>query len=148
MKKCLVLLVVLLISSISITTLTGAAPTKAAPTQKRRKSSHPAKDTILFEVLKKLAGENACGAKADATETYVGTVLKRDFAEDEVQLSGFVLRTAGDNREYINLDSDYISGRAASASSDLSDWLIKGRKMKVYVYRCRRILIAYKIVGL
>ncbi len=143
MKKCIVPLVAMLVSSISVTALTEAAPTK-----KKGKSSHPAKDTILFEVLKKLADENACGAAADATKTYVGTVVKRDFAEDEMQLSGFVLRTAGDGREYINLDAEYISGRAASASSDLSDWLIKGRKMKVYVYRCRRILYAYKIVGL
>ncbi len=135
MNKYIFLLLVILIFSVSIT----------AQTKQKRKSSHPAKDTILFEVLKDLAGENVCGAKANATETYAGTVLKRNFAEDELQLSGFVLRTAGDNREYINLDSDHISGVAASASGDLRDWLIKGRKMKVFVYRCRRILYTYKI---
>jgi hypothetical protein len=120
----------------------------SAQTKQKRKLSHPPRDTILFEVLKNLADKDVCGAKADSAETYIGTVLKRDFAEDEMRLSGFVLRTARDNREYINLDYDHISGAAASATSDLRDWLIKGRKMKVFVYRCRRILIVYKIIGL
>jgi len=120
----------------------------SAQIKQKRKTSHPPRDTILFEVLKNLAHADVCGAKADSAETYVGTVLKRDFAEDEMRLSGFVLRTARDNREYINLDYDHISGVAASATSDLRDWLIKGRKMKVFVYRCRRILTAYKIIGL
>ncbi|MDQ3713533.1 MAG: hypothetical protein M3388_15105 [Acidobacteriota bacterium] len=138
MNKYIFLLVIILIFSVSL----------SAQTKQKRKSSHPAKDTILFEVLKDLADENVCGAKADSTETYFGTVLKRDFAEDELQLNGFVLRTAGDTRQYINLDSDHISGLAALASSDLRDWLIKGRKMKVFVYRCRRILYANRIEGL
>ena len=106
------------------------------------------KNTILFEVLKNLADENVCGAKADSSETYVGKVLKRNFAEDELRLNGFVLLVAGDKHIYINLDEEHISGLAASASSDLTDWLIKDRKLKVFVYHCRRILYAYKIVGL
>ena len=132
------LLIVLLIFSFSL----------SAQTKQKRKVSHSSRNTILFEVLKNLADEDVCGADADSSETYIGTVIKRDFAEDEMRLSGFVLRLADDNREYINLDFEHISGLASSASSDLRDWLIKGRKIKVSAYRCRRILYAHKIVGL
>ncbi len=120
----------------------------SAQTKHQKKTSHPSKDTILYKVLKELADENVCGAKADASEVYSGTIVKREFAEDEMRLSGVVLRMEKDNRVFINLDYEHISGLAESASSDLSEWLIKDRKVKVYVYRCRRILYAYKIVGL
>jgi hypothetical protein len=113
-----------------------------------KKSSHPASDTILFEVLKKLSGENICGAAADSSDTFVGTVVKTNFADDELRLNGFVLQLTGDKRIFVNLDEEYISGRAASASSDLSDWLVKGRRIKVWTYRCRRILYAHRILGL
>jgi hypothetical protein len=119
-----------------------------AQTKQKKKTSHPSKNTILFEVLKKLADQNVCGTKADSVEDYIGIVQKRDFADDELHLAGFVLKTKGDKRQYINFDSEYISSLAASAMSDLSDWFIVGRKIKVSVYRCRRILYAYKIVGL
>lgn len=119
-----------------------------AQTKQKRKTSHPAKNTILFEVLKNLADKNVCGAEADSSEVYTGTVLRLSFAEDELRLNGFVLVMSGDKRMFINLDEEHISGVAASASSDLSDWLIKGRKIKVSVYRCRRILYAHRIEGL
>lgn len=138
MNKYVFAIVVILFFSVSL----------SAQVKQKRKPSHPSKDTILFEVLKNLADENVCGAKADSSETYIGTVIKRNFAEDELRLSGFVLLMAEDKRIYINLDEEHISGLAASASNDLSDWLIKGRKIKVSVYRCRRILYAYKITGL
>lgn len=120
----------------------------SAQSKNQNKTSHPSKDTILYEVLKDLADENVCGTKADASEIYSGTIVKREFAEDEVRLSGFVLRMEKDKRIFVNLDFEHISDLAASASSDLSEWLIKDRKVKVYVYRCRRILYAHKIVGL
>lgn len=113
-----------------------------------KKTSHPSKNTILFEVLRDLAPVDVCGGEPDSREIYAGTVMKRDFSEDETRLSGFVLRSSDDSRQYVNLDFEYISGRAASASSGLADWLIKGRKLKVFVYRCSRILYAYKIVGM
>ena len=138
MNKCIFPLVLILLFSFTV----------SAQTKQKRKLSHPSKNTILFEVLKNLADENVCGAKADSSETYVGKVLKRNFAEDELRLNGFVLLVAGDKHIYINLDEEHISGLAASASSDLTDWLIKDRKLKVFVYHCRRILYAYKIVGL
>ncbi|CAN5766065.1 hypothetical protein BH20ACI4_BH20ACI4_16790 [soil metagenome] len=138
MKKYLFLIIGILIFAVSL----------SAQTKHQKKTSHPSKDTILYEVLKDLANENVCGAKADASEVYSGTIVKREFAEDEMRLSGFVLRMEKDNRVFINLDYEHISGLAASASSDLSEWLIKDRKVKVYVYRCRRILYAYKVVGL
>ena len=138
MKNLFILTITILIFTISL----------PAQVKKQKATSHPAKDTILYEVLKNLADEDVCGTEADAKEIYVGTVVKREFAEDEMRLSGFVLRMQKDERLFVNLDYEHISGLAASASSDLSDWLVKNRKIKVYVYRCRRILYAYKITGL
>lgn len=138
MKNHIFLIVGILILAVSL----------SAQSKIQKKTSHPSKDTILYEVLKELANEDVCGAEADASEIYSGTIIKREFAEDEMRLSGFVLRMEKDNRVFINLDYEHISGLAASASSDLSEWLIKDRKVKVYVYRCRRILYAYRIVGL
>lgn len=120
----------------------------SAQTNQQKKTNHPSKDTILYEVLNKLADQDVCGAKADSAEVYTGTIVKRTFTENELNLSGFVLRMQKDKRAFVNLDYEHISGLAASASNDLSDWLIINRKVKVYVYRCRRILYAYKIAGL
>jgi hypothetical protein len=138
MKKSIFLVIGILIFVISL----------SAQTKQQKKTSHPSKDTILYEVLKDLTDENVCGTKTDASEVYSGTIVKREFAEDEMRLRGFVLRLEKDKRIFVNLDYEHISGVAASASSDLSEWLIKDRKVKVYVYRCSRILYAYKIVGL
>jgi hypothetical protein len=103
-------------------------------------------NTILASVLSNLADTSVCGdTKNTEKETYAGMVIKRQFDANEVQLSGFVLRDAKDRRTFINLDAKYISERAESASSDLSDFLTKGRRVKVWAYRCGRIFYAYKI---
>lgn len=106
-------------------------------------------NTILASVLSNLADTSVCGdPKNTEKETYDGMVIKRQFNANEVQLSGFVLRDAKDRRTFINLESEHIASVAASASSDLSNFLIKGRRIKVFVYKCRRILYAYKIQAL
>ncbi len=100
-------------------------------------------NTILAVVLSDLASKNEC--PDPEKEIYTGSIIKRQFKDNEMQLNGFVLRADDDTRTFINLDSDYIAGRAASAISDLADFLTKGKHIKVYVYRCRHILYAYKI---
>ncbi len=94
MKKYLFLIIGILIFAVSL----------SAQTKHQEKTNHPSKDTILYEVLKDLANENVCDAKSDASEVYSGTIVKREFAEDEMRLSGFVLRMEKDNRLFINLD--------------------------------------------
>ncbi len=115
---------------------------------KKSHSKIPAdkQNTILAAVLSDLASKDVCG-KPEWTEkeVYVGSIIKRQFDNNELTLNGFVLRAKDDTRTFINLDSDYIAGQAASATSDLSDFLTKGRHLKVWVYRCRRILYAYRI---
>lgn len=111
----------------------------------KRKLSVP-HNTILYEVLKNLAAKDVCGvAEPDGKEIYSGLIVKRLFNDSEIALNGFVLADAKDRRTFINLDDDYISGRAASASRDLSDYLIKGVSVKAFVYRCGRTYYAYKI---
>ncbi len=110
------------------------------------KKSVVPRDTILYEVLKNLAAKNVCGMpQPDGKEIYSGSIVKRSFNDSAVALNGFVLADAKDRRTFINFDDDYISGRAASASRALSDYLIKGVRVKVFAYRCGHIYYAYKI---
>lgn len=103
-------------------------------------------NTIIAEVVKKLAEPIVCGSPEWAEKDfYSGTIVKRNFDKSQFKLSGFVLRDKRGRRTFINLDTDYIDGLAASASSDLSDFLLVGRPIKVWAYRCRKILYAYKI---
>lgn len=124
----------------------------SAFSQNKRKMPAKARvtnDTILAVVLSKMSVPEICGkAEWAEKESYIGTVLKRQFNDSEMELNGFVLREANDERAFINIDSEYISTLAASASGDLSSFLKKGVRVKVLVYRCRQVLYAYKIIPL
>jgi hypothetical protein len=139
MKGLQILLLILILG------LIVSAQTKRRP---RTKSVVP-KNSILAVILPQLSTPEICGSPEWAEkEVYSGSIIKRDFDDSEMLLSGFVLRDAKDDRTYINIDTEHVSGLAASASNDLADFLTKGRRIKVWVYRCRRILYAYKIAPL
>ena len=115
-------------------------------------STHPRTDkqnTIVAAVVKKLAEPTVCGKPEWAEkEFYVGTIVKREFDESQLKLKGFVIRDKSDNRSYINLDTAFIASLAASASSELADFLVVGRPIQVWAYRCRRIVFAHRISSL
>ena len=103
-------------------------------------------DTILAVVLSDLASDTVCGAPDLAEkESYIGTIIKREFDDSELHLSGFVIKDAKDQRTFINIDTEHVAGLASSAPEELSSFLTKDKRVKVWVYRCRRILYAYKI---
>ncbi len=135
-KICFTIVLVLLFG------LSVVAQTKRKPAAK--KAVEP--DTILAVVLSDLAPDTVCGEPEWAEkESYIGTVIKRQFDDSELHLSGFIIRDAKDQRTFINIDTDHVSGLARSAPEELSSFLTKGKRVKVWVYRCRRILYAYKI---
>lgn len=130
----------LLMALIIITALVGCATAQT-------KSSKPA--TVLQEVLNNLSKPEICGQPEWAERTvYSGRIVKRDFDESELRLSGFVLKDSKDRRVYVNLDTDHISKLSSDSSGALANFLLLGTKVKVTAWKCRKILYAAKITPL
>lgn len=81
-------------------------------------------------------------------EPFQGTIVKREFAEDELTIIGLVLMDENDNRTYINIDSEQVKKLSRAAYSNLSSFLGKGKQMEIWVYGCgasESVLIADKM---
>jgi hypothetical protein len=68
--------------------------------------------------------------------SFSGTIVKRNFDEDEITLSGFVLRESDDNRIYVNVDHEYLSNKGRFELSNLASTLTLNRRVKISVYGC------------
>lgn len=137
MAKICLIVVLFLLFSFSVEAQTNRKPTAQKPVEI---------DTILNVILLNLAPDTVCGKPEWAEkEVHIGTILKRQFDDTELRLSGFVIRDAKDQRTFINIDTHYVAGLARSAPEELSSFLTKDKRIKVWVYRCRHILYAYKI---
>lgn len=88
-----------------------------------------------------LAGPTVCGVPDEIppVETFTGVVKQRVFEDDEITLSGFVLADSKDQREYINIDFEYVSGIGRWVPTSLSEALTKGSKVKIQAFRCGRL---------
>ncbi len=83
--------------------------------------------------LEESAGSNlACGG----VSTYTGTVLKREFDENEVMLIGFVIREASDVRTFVNIDVEQVTSSDGLLGRKLSLILGKGKKVKIWAIGC------------
>lgn len=78
-------------------------------------------------------------------EILIGRIVKREFDDSETLLSGIVVADAKDRRTFINFDTEYVSAKGHSFPGELSDALLKGKNVKVWIYRCRFILYARQI---
>ena len=71
-----------------------------------------------------------------------GKILKVRYGEDELTIVGFVIlkeypKGEGNNRDYINIDSDYIRERLGRFPLSILDTLITdGRSVQVWGFRC------------
>lgn len=74
-----------------------------------------------------------CWKKPDV---YVGTIVKRDYEEDEMTISSFILKRAGDKRIAININQDQIGLLGHYSVSNLASLLTQGKKVKVWSYEC------------
>lgn len=90
-----------------------------------------------------------CGAPANKfiqTETIVGKVVKRDFAENETVLKGVVLADKKDQSYYVNIDSAFISDhQSGNFVDDLSDVLTIGNWIRVKADVCGKIYLAVRV---
>lgn len=65
-----------------------------------------------------------------------GTIVKRDFEEDETMISSFVLKDAKDNRKSVNVDSMQIWLLGREAPRIVSSLLEKNAQVKVWTSEC------------
>ncbi len=88
----------------------------------------------IIEMSNMFANPN--GDTCEKSDIYIGTILKRQFDEDEVFITVITLRDAKDNRHYINIDTEQISLLGRNAPSQLSSLLGKGKRVKVWTQEC------------
>jgi hypothetical protein len=104
------------------------------------------KQQTLIEISN-IAGDMATGCfRFD--RPYVGAIVKRKFANDEITIIGFVIRSSNDERTYINIDDEQIQRMSSVGRSNFSSLLGIGKRVKVWVYGCGaagRVLIADRI---
>lgn len=90
-----------------------------------------------------------CGAPANkfiTTETIVGKVVKRDFAENETILKGIVLADKKDQSYYVNIDADFLhEHQSGNFVDDLSDVLTIGNWVRVKADMCGKIYLAVRV---
>jgi hypothetical protein len=80
----------------------------------------------------------ACGDARFAKKViFTGTVMRREFAEDEITPLGIVIRDRKDDRTYINVDFEYLNEHFSGGTiASLTDILSKGRYLLVVAYQC------------
>jgi hypothetical protein len=67
---------------------------------------------------------------------FIGTIVKRDFDDDETMIVNITLRDAKDERIPINIDDKQVWLLGRPAPKLLSSLLGKGRKVSVSAYEC------------
>lgn len=99
-------------------------------------------ETYMAETVD-LTDGNICGSgnKYVRTDTLTGTVMRREFADDQLNLNGIVLRDRKDLRHFINIDAEYLSDQTAGLGENLSDLLTVGSYVRVKADVCGRIYV-------
>ncbi len=118
----------------------------SAQTNRKQTVKRGAKKVARTMELSNLATPEVCGNPEFAEKySYAGTVVKREFADNEVWLNGVVISDADDKRIFINIDEEQVAGLGSFMPRELSSLLTKGRRVKIWVYACGRTLYAYRI---
>lgn len=68
--------------------------------------------------------------------TVIGTVVKRNFEEDESTIASVTFRLANDKRKYLNLNYDQIDGLGHYANSLIDEVFSLKTKLKVTIAEC------------
>jgi hypothetical protein len=80
--------------------------------------------------------EGCYKSDSDSDYIYEGTIVKRNFADNEITLLSIVLSDSNDERSYINIDDEQIKLMGLADHASFSSFLGKGKRVKVWVYRC------------
>lgn len=63
-----------------------------------------------------------------------GTILKRQYDEDEMTLIGFVIKDRGDDRTFVNIDHEYVGGKGRFVPEELLQIVKPGKRVKIWAY--------------
>lgn len=66
----------------------------------------------------------------------VGTIVKREFADDEMTIVGIVVRDSSDERSYFNIESDRITRMSMVSQGHYGSLVARGRQVMVWAYAC------------
>jgi len=78
----------------------------------------------------------------------VGTIVRRQFAEDELTVSGLVIRDAKDERTLVNIDIERLRQLPYVEQENFSEFVSLNKPVRVWVYACGaagRMLIVDRI---
>jgi hypothetical protein len=70
------------------------------------------------------------------TRLVIGKVVKRDFDEDEVTITSFILADARDKRIAINFNQDQVGLLGHGQNVIISELLSKGNRVQVQTFTC------------
>lgn len=94
-----------------------------------------------------LASSPPCGVdEKPRHQMVVGTVMKREFAEDEMTLSGVVIKESKDQRTFVNLDVEYLQGETGNLTAQLSEFLAVGKRVTLKTDVCGRTLTLRRLM--
>lgn len=88
------------------------------------------------KTMSDLYNKDDSGACMALGKPFAGTVVKRNYADDEITLVGFVLREPGDERTFLNIDNEYVAGKGHFVPDELLEIIKVGKRVKVWVYEC------------
>ncbi len=88
------------------------------------------------KTMSDLYNKDDSGACIPLGKPFSGTVVKRNYAENEITLVGFVLREPGDERSFLNVDYEYVAGKGRFIPAELLEVIKVGNRIKVWVYGC------------
>jgi hypothetical protein len=92
---------------------------------------------------------NSSSTSDDTTPfIFEGTIVKREFSDNEIAIIGIVIRDENDERTYINIDDEQRERMDMPTLRNLSSFLGKDKHVKVWVYRCGAaggVMVADKI---
>lgn len=117
-------------------TISGLAQNKRIPVKGKVIKQKPVELSNLSRSsseLEEYAGSNlSCGG----ISTYTGTIIKREFDENGVMLSGFVIRETTDVRTFVNIDLEHVADSDGLLGTKLSLILGKGKRVKIWAVPC------------
>ncbi len=97
-----------------------------------------------------LTDGHLCGVdrKFVTSATLTGTVVKRQFASDELHLNGIVIRDRKDERQFVNIDDEYLADQTGMLTGNLSTVLLVGKHVRVSADVCGRIYVMRRVKSL
>lgn len=113
------------------------AASAIAQTSKTTTKRSKQQKTEMIE-MSDLSSDDVCGVDQPykPLKPYVGKIIKRKFKDDQITLEGIILREDNDERHFINIDTEHLSGKLPYFSRELSSILTLNRRVKIWVNMC------------